>query len=202
MKDHKAMYGVRLRVGMFSSVVIFAMLLMFVPYSEPQPYELKRDIATIIEYIPIEIDHIDEPPPENRPNVVAEAADKVTDETQETIANTDIIEDPIRITPVGPDIEIVPYYKLEVKPKQVYSAVPEYPDLPLKAGIEGTTVVKMLVDIDGRVIDAKILKSSGNQLLDQAAITAAMKSTFTPAKQRDKFVRVWVSISMRFKLSS
>ncbi len=200
MKDHKAMYGVRLRVGIFSSVVIFAMLFVFIPYSEPQPYELKRDIATIIEFIPTEIDRIDEPPPEDRPSVVAEAADQVTDETQVTIADTDLRENPIRITPVGPDIEIVPYYKLEVKPKPVYSAVPEYPPLPLKAGIEGTTVVKMLVDVDGRVIDVKILKSSGNQSLDQAAIAAAMKSTFTPARQRDKLVRVWVARPVRFQL--
>lgn len=200
MKDHKAMYGVRLRVGLFSSVIIFAMLFVFVPYEEPQAYELKRDIATIIEYIPTEIDHIDEPPPQDRPNVVAEAADQVNDETQITIDNTDLIENPIRITPIGPDIEIVPYYKLEVKPKPVYSAVPLYPELPLKAGIEGTTVVKMLVDIDGRVIEVKILKSSGNQMLDQAAIAAAMKSTFTPAKQRDKLVRVWVARPVRFQL--
>jgi TonB family protein len=181
MKDHKAIYGVRLRVGMFSSVVIFAVLFTIIPYSEPQPYELKRDIATIIEYIPTQIDHIDEPPPQDRPNVVAEAANEVTDETQITIANTDLQENRIRIDPVGPDIEIVPYYKLE-------------------AGIEGTTVVKMLVDIDGRVIDVKILKSSGNQLLDQEAIAAAMKSTFTPAKQRDKLVRVWVARPVRFQL--
>jgi len=200
MKDHKAIYGVRLRVGMFSSVVIFAVLFMIVPYSEPQPYELKRDIATIIEYIPTEIDRIDEPPPQDRPSVVAEAADEVTDETQVTIANTDLQENRIRIDPVGPDIEIVPYYKLEVKPQPVYSAVPKYPDLPQMAGIEGTTVVKMLVDIDGRVIDVKILKSSGNQLLDQEAIAAALKSTFTPAKQRDKLVRVWVARPVRFQL--
>lgn len=201
MKDHKIMYGVRLRVGLFSSVVIFAMLFVFVPYREPEAYELKRDIATIIEYIPTEIDHIDEPPPDERPNVVAEAADEVTDETQITIKDTELRENPIVIEPVGPSIEVVPYYKLEVKPQPVYSAVPKYPPLAQQAGIEGTTVVKMLVDIDGRVIDVKILKSSGNQMLDQAAIAAAMKSTFTPARQRDKLVRVWVARPVRFQLN-
>jgi protein TonB len=200
MKDHKAKYGVRLRACMFSSLVIFSTLFMFIPYSAPEPYKLTRDLDVIIDYIPTEMDHYTEPPPKDRPNLVVEAADYVTDSTQVTINNTDLIEHPIVVHPVGPEIEIVPYYKLEVKPKPVHIAVPEYPPLPLKAGIEGVAVVKMLVDIDGRVIDVKILKSSGNQLLDEAALAAARKSTFTPAKQRDKLVRVWVAQPMRFQL--
>jgi len=79
---------------------------------------------------------------------------------------------------------------------------PVYPSLPLQAGIEGTTVVKMLVDIDGSVIDVKILKSSGNQMLDQEAVKAASQSIFTPAKQRDKFVRVWVSRPIKFQIKN
>jgi len=50
-------------------------------------------------------------------------------------------------------------------------------------------------------MDVKILKSSGNQMLDQAALVAAKQSKFTPAKQRDKFVRVWVSIPIKFRLT-
>lgn len=201
MRDYKAMYGVYLRVGIFSSLVIFVMLFTFVPYKTPQPYELKRDIATIIDIIDTEIDVIEEPPPEERPRVAVEAPSEVIDEAVVTIAKTDFEEDPLRITPVGPEIEVVPYYRLEIKPKPVFSAKPVYPEICRQAGIEGTTVVKMLIDIDGSVIDVKILKSSGNQLLDQSAIAAARKSTFTPAKQRDKLVRVWVSRPVRFKLN-
>jgi protein TonB len=58
----------------------------------------------------------------------------------------------------------------------------------------------MLVDIDGSVREVKILKSSGNQMLDQSALAAARKSRFTPARQRDKFVRVWVSRPFKFLL--
>ena len=60
----------------------------------------------------------------------------------------------------------------------------------------------MLVDIDGSVIEVVILKSSGNQMLDQEAVKAASQSTFTPAKQRDKFVRVWVARPVIFKLKA
>lgn len=201
MKDHKRMYGVYLRVGMFSSMVIFIMLFTFVPYKAPQPYELKRDIATIIDIIDTEIDIIDEPPPKERPRVAIEASIEVIDEAVVTIVETFFKEDPFRITPVGPEIEVVPYYRLEVKPKPIFSAKPVYPEICRQAGIEGTTVVKMLINIDGSVINVEILKSSGNQLLDQSAVAAARKSTFTPAKQRDKLVRVWVARPVRFKLN-
>ncbi len=200
MKDHKRMYGVYLRVGMFSSMVIFIMLFTFVPYEAPQPYELKRDIALIIDIIDTEIDIIDEPPPEERPRVAIEASKEVIDEAVVTIVETFFKEDPFKITPVGPEIEVVPYYRLEVKPKPIFSAKPVYPEICRQAGIEGATVVKMLIDVDGSVIDVIILKTSGNQLLDQSAIAAARKSTFTPAKQRDKLVRVWVARPVRFQL--
>jgi protein TonB len=201
MRDHKMMYGVYVRVGMFSSLVIFILLFSFVPYAPPKPYELKKEIVTMVEEISAQMEKYEEPPPVERPKVAVEAESEVAEEAVETIATTEFQEDLIRTIPTGPEIEIVPYYKVEVKPKPVYTPVPKYPELARKAGIEGTTTVKMLVDIDGSIIDVKILKSSGNQMLDQAAIIAAKKSKFTPAKQRDKYVRVWVARPMHFRLN-
>ncbi len=200
MRDLKMMYGVYLRVGMFSSLILVILVFLLVPYSEPQPYKLKTEIVTMVEEISAQMEKYEEPPPMERPKVAVEAESEVAEEAVETIATTEFQEDLIRTMPTGPDIEIVPYYKVEVKPQPVFNPVPKYPELAKQAGIEGTTVVKMLVDIDGSVRDVKILKSSGNQMLDQSALAAAKQSKFTPAKQRDKFVRVWVSRPFRFKL--
>lgn len=202
MKDHKLMYGVYLRVGMFSSLVIFVMLFLFVPYAEPRPYELKKEIITMVEEISAMMEKFEEPPPVERPKVAIEAESEVAEEAVETIAITEFQEDIIRTMPTGPEIEIVPYYKVEVKPKPIHIPKPRYPELARKAGIEGNTVIKALVNIDGSIIEAKVLKSSGNQMLDQAALTAARRAKFTPAKQRDKYVRVWVSIPIKFRLTS
>lgn len=201
MKDHKIMYGVYLRVGIFSSIVIFILLFSFVPYTPPEPYKLKKEIVTMVEEISAQMDKYEEPPPVERPKVAVEAESEVAEEAVETIAATEFQEDLIRTMPTGPDIEIVPYYKVEVKPEPINIPTPKYPELARKAGIEGNTVVKALVDIDGSIIEVKILKSSGNQMLDQAALVAAKKSKFTPAKQRDKFVRVYVSIPIKFRLT-
>jgi len=101
----------------------------------------------------------------------------------------------------SPFIEIVPYYEIEVKPKPLRSPVPNYPYEAKKARIEGMTVVKMLIDTDGSVMDVKVLKTSGNQWLDEAALDAAKKSTFSSAEHNGKKVRVWVSRPFKFRLN-
>jgi protein TonB len=201
MKDHKILYGIYLRVGMFFSIIIFIMLFLFVPYAEPEPFTLKSDVVTVLEEISTQIEKYEEPPPVERPRVAVEAPSELVDEAVETIATTDLRENVISIEPTGPDIEIVEYYKLQIKPTPIHIPKPRYPELVIRAGIEGTTVVKALVDIDGSIMEVKILKTSGNQMLDQSALAAAKKARFTPAKQRDKFVRVWISIPMKFHLT-
>ncbi len=200
MRDHKIMYGVYLRVGMFSSIIICIILFTFVPYAEPEPYKLKREIITMVEEITLQIDKYEEPPPVERPKVAVAAESEAVEEAVETIATTDFTEELIRTMPTGPEIEIVPFYKVEVKPKPIHIPKPDYPELARRAGIEGQTVVGALVDIDGSIFEVKVLKSSGNQMLDQAALIAAKSARFSPAKQRDKMVRVWVSIPIRFEL--
>ncbi|UCF69847.1 MAG: energy transducer TonB [candidate division WOR-3 bacterium] len=200
MRDHKMMYGVYLRAGLLYSLILFIIAFLFVPYAEPEAYKLKREIITMVEEISAQMEKLEEPPPLERPKVAVEAESEVAEEAVETIAATEFQEDLIRTMPTGPDIEIVPYYKVEVKPKPVYQQKPRYPDLARRAGIEGQAVVKALVDIDGSVMDVQILKSSGNQMLDEAALAAARQWKFSPAKQRDKFVRVYVSIPVNFRL--
>jgi len=95
----------------------------------------------------------------------------------------------------------VPFFKVEIKPKPISIPVPDYPETVRDAGIEGTTVVEALLDLDGSVMDSRVQKSSGNQMLDAAAAEAALRAKFTPAMQRDKPVRVWISVPYRFSLS-
>lgn len=100
-----------------------------------------------------------------------------------------------------PEVSTVPFYKLEVKPGIVDIPVPAYPEAVRNAGIEGTATVQLLLDLDGSVMDAKVLNSSGNKMLDAAAVEAAMRARFTPAMQQDKPVRVWISFPYHFRLA-
>ncbi len=75
-----------------------------------------------------------------------------------------------------------------------------YPELAVKAGIQGKVFVKAFVDEKGNVIKTEIIKGIGVGC-DEAAIAAIMKTKFKPGKQRGKPVKVQVSIPIFFKLN-
>jgi TonB family protein len=94
--------------------------------------------------------------------------------------------------------ELVP---LQEKAEPICIPGLEYPKAARKAGIEGTAVVKVLVDTTGSIIKAEILKSSDNEMLDEAALTAAKKTDFIPKQVKGKPVQDWTTISFKFKLN-
>ncbi|MFO7639637.1 MAG: energy transducer TonB [bacterium] len=192
-------YAVAIRVSaMVALAALLAVFLAFPSEMEVKPYELTRSVEMVMEALPPELEQIAEPPKVERPQmpVAAESEEEVE---AETAAETDFTE--IIRRPIDTEIPVVPFWRVEVKPQPVSVPTPTYPEMARQAGIEGQAVVAAMVDIDGSVISAKILSSSGNQSLDQAAMEAAYKARFTPARQRDKPVRVEVSIPYRFTLN-
>jgi TonB family protein len=56
-----------------------------------------------------------------------------------------------------------------------------YPPEAMKANIEGTVLVGFMVKVSGSVSDIKVLKSSGNKDLDDAAVTCVTHWRYKPA---------------------
>jgi protein TonB len=73
-----------------------------------------------------------------------------------------------------------------------------YPPLLRDAGIGGIVVVWILLDEQGRVVQAELKESSGHRGLDDAALEVAPTMRFSPAMNRDQRVKVWVSVPVRF----
>jgi protein TonB len=94
-----------------------------------------------------------------------------------------------------PEYEFV---AIEHKPRVIKRVAPVYPELAKKVGAEGLVVLKVLINTKGDVEKVKVIKS--NPLLDEAAITAVRQFKFQPGKQRDRYVKVWMSIPFRFRL--
>lgn len=191
-------YAVAIRVALIAALVIVIGAFLFLPKEfVVKPYQLRRSVEMVMEALPPELEKIAEPPKAAKPSVPVAAASEaeVQATTVEATTFTDLIKKPVET-----EIPIVPFWKVEVKPNPINIPKPNYPDLARNAGIEGQCVVEALVDVDGSVVEVKVIKSSGNQSLDAAAVEAAYKAKFTPAKQRDKAVRVWVSIPYRFTL--
>lgn len=60
----------------------------------------------------------------------------------------------------------------------IHLAKPAYPSLARAARVQGTVVVQVLIDEEGKVIAAAAV--SGHPLLQAACVSAARESTFTP----------------------
>lgn len=191
-------YAIAIRVALIISLVIVIAAFLLLPREfVVKPYQLRRSIEMVMEALPPELEKIAEPPKAAKPSVPVAAASEQEIQAS-TIETTTFIE--VTRKPDETDIPVVPFWKVEKKPEPIVIPKPVYPEFARISGIEGTSVVEALVDVDGSVIDAKIVKSSGNQSLDAAAIEAAYKAKFTPAMQRDKPVRVWVTIPYKFTL--
>lgn len=193
-------YGIAVRVATAASIFIVMVWFLVSPREfTVQAYQLKRSVETIMEALPPQLEKMAEPPKAVKPATVPVAA-AAGEKIEATTVEASTFQEVIRTTEET-DIPVVPFWKVEIKPQPINIPVPTYPDMARSAGIEGQSVVEALVGTDGSVSDARILKSSGNSSLDAAAVEAAMRSKFTPAKQRDKPVRVWVSIPFRFTLN-
>ncbi|MFC5478944.1 M56 family metallopeptidase [Massilia suwonensis] len=79
-------------------------------------------------------------------------------------------------------------------------AKPEYTPEALAKRAEGTVTLRFLVDTDGSVADALVLKSSGDRSLDEAARVAIAKCRFTPGTAGGQPVRAWVPVQYVWSL--
>jgi len=77
---------------------------------------------------------------------------------------------------------------------------PVYPAASRREGEEGTGLFRVLVDERGRPIEVQVLKTSGFPRLDEAAMTAIRKWTFSPAMQSGAAVKSWTRVSVAFRL--
>lgn len=79
---------------------------------------------------------------------------------------------------------------------------PAYPLAARRRGIEGTALVHAEVSPEGVCLRAELKKSSGAEMLDQAAVEAVKKWRFVPAKRGNQAVVAWVEVPITFKLEN
>ncbi|HEV7271315.1 TonB family protein [Pseudoxanthomonas sp.] len=83
----------------------------------------------------------------------------------------------------------------------VRATSPRYPINELKNGVEGTVVLRVLVDIDGTPLDVTIETSSGNRNLDRSALQHVLKTwRFKPAMQNGQAVQAYGLVPIAFNL--
>jgi TonB family protein len=106
-----------------------------------------------------------------------------------------MIPDSVRADLLGDDLEgITP----DVFPVLMKIAMPLYPAAAMEKRISGTVWLNVLVDQKGKVTSARVLKSDAEEL-NQAAMDAARRYSFTPGIYRNKPIPVWISIPVEFR---
>jgi protein TonB len=88
----------------------------------------------------------------------------------------------------------------EATPLYRRNPVPEYPLAARKRGFQGTVVLEVHVDRQGRVADLRLSASSGYSVLDQAAMASVKTWLFDPGTRGGEKADMWVKVPVRFKL--
>jgi protein TonB len=142
---------------------------------EIKPIEVKPELAELQPDVPM---------PETIPEIVPEV--------------------PVEAPPVAEAMTTSPQESApEVQNLAVSKRVePVYPPASRRAGEQGTAMFRVLVDERGRPSDVQVLKSSGFPKLDQAALDAIRKWTFTPAKNGATPILSWTRVQVKFQLNT
>jgi TonB family protein len=83
-------------------------------------------------------------------------------------------------------------------PRKIVHVNPVYPDEARQARVQGVVIIEARIEADGRIINARILRSI--PLLDQAALDAVTQWVFTPTLQDGSPVPVLTAMTVQFSL--
>ena len=172
---------------------------VYSPPYVPAPYQLRERRVAPVD-VQTEVVVPDAPPdigvPPEAPVREVEAADDAG--AVETIGITDFNPfAPPDLPPAGP-ARPESFVAYDSPPVLVHAEEAEYPDLARAAGAEGTVTVLVTIDVTGRVIEAAVSRSNTVPALEAAALAAARRFLFEPAKQRDVPVSCQIEIPFAF----
>ncbi len=104
--------------------------------------------------------------------------------------------------PSSGGVASAPTADADYKAAYLQNPKPPYPPLAFRARIEGKVVLIAEVQPDGRAGQVRILESSGNEMLDQSALTTVRQWKFTPARKDGVIVTQAVRIPITFSLKN
>jgi len=87
------------------------------------------------------------------------------------------------------------------RPRGGYQVRPVYPEAARRAGLQGTTLLRIHIQVDGRVSDVAVARSAGHQSLDEAAAEAVRRWRFEPALNAAGPVSMWAVVPVEFRIS-
>ena len=188
-------------------------MLLLVPVSAPMPAAPAED-TTVYELV----EKVVPPPPPPilievvRPTTARSTAPTpITPPMQQTQTHQEVIvpegtdyTPPMKaepITDIGPVLPSNPNPQPSTRLEYASAPAPTYPRDMLLDGKEGTVVLKVLVDVDGKPLTVEIERSSGHRKLDDAARRQVLRKwMFLPAIRDGQAVQVYGIVPVSFSL--
>jgi protein TonB len=161
------------------------------PLPEPKPKEKVLK--------PSEIEKAPEKKPSSPEPEETEAVEEPDDLSPES--TEDIMREEVSmVVDRGVEVQHVPVVR-EAMPLYRINPAPKYPRIARRRGYQGTVVLDVLVDRNGKVGDLRVYTTSGHSILDKAALTSVKDWAFEPGMRDDQKVEMWVRVPIRFQLN-
>lgn len=177
---------------------------LVLPVDEPDR-SLPDIVAEFVEPEPLEAP----PPPVAEPVAVQRPIEPVRTATIEPATERPAVtnvETPVPAVsadaPADAAIEPAPASEARTREAVAYDNVrlPRYPSGLIRQGLQGETLLRVRVGIDGRPARIEIERSSGHRELDRAALAAVRRWRFHPATEAGQPVPSWVIVPVGFRL--
>jgi protein TonB len=193
---------VALSISLAAHLLAFALIPRIeLPRASPRPPEL--ELVEIEAPPEIEIP----PPPEEieRPRIPIEepsldVEEETTEETEPKAADLpEAPPPPVPPPPAPGGAEEWLSFDKPPKPRRMPFGDADYPAVARASGIEGTVLLKVTVDEEGRVAGVVVLRSD-SPIFDEAAVRVVRRWEFAPAERDGVPVRSTITVPLRFTL--
>lgn len=209
--DLRIGYRKRFEIAMLATLALLITAFYGARFATYRGGDVAKSVDLIIEVADIpQTEQIKRPPPPARPAIPVPSIDEdLPDDV--TIESTELDLSELPPPPPAPAMDddvdaafvFVPYDEAPsmIGGLSALARLVKYPELARKAGVEGTVMIGALIDVDGIVKKTMVIKESGaNVGFEQAALDAVLQTKWKPAKQRDRTVKVWMAIPVKFEL--
>ncbi|MGE4290732.1 MAG: energy transducer TonB [Desulfovibrio sp.] len=90
--------------------------------------------------------------------------------------------------------------EVDSMPSIRHSPAPEYPRSARRRRIQGTVLLRFLVERDGSVAQIQVLEADPPGVFEESALKAVQQWRFSPGVRHGETVRTWVRLPVRFRM--
>jgi protein TonB len=191
--------------GIIALLFMIALVKVNLETEPPKEIVLDEQEAVEMEEV-IQTKRIETPPPPPRPPVPVEVPNDEIIEDEMIDMDSEFDMDESMDLPPPPEEEEDFFVVVEQMPQlkggmaKLQGSV-KYPEMARKAGIEGRVTVQFIVNEQGKVENAQVVRGIGGGC-DEEALKAIRAAEFEPGMQRGRPVRVQYALSINFRLDN